>query len=192
MTMRKSLVTLLLSLLTLFASALAYAGPIYTVNRTIGAGSVVGTIETDGTLGPLQAANVLDWNLSLDDGIFSFNLQGEFNSQVFVNSTGFTASPTNLLFDFTGPPGQQVVVFQQTGATSENFWCLTGVAGSLCGISSAEVVAVAFQAFTLQSGTVPVADIGLAPVPEPATLLFFGTTAVGLGLARWRQRRGKP
>jgi len=28
-----------------------------------------------------------------------------------------------------------------------------------------------------------------SPVPEPTTLLLFGTTAAGLGLARWRQRR---
>jgi hypothetical protein len=29
----------------------------------------------------------------------------------------------------------------------------------------------------------------LSPVPEPTTLLLFGTTMAGLGLARWRQRR---
>ena len=29
----------------------------------------------------------------------------------------------------------------------------------------------------------------LEAVPEPATILLFGTTAAGLGLARWRQRR---
>lgn len=29
------------------------------------------------------------------------------------------------------------------------------------------------------------------PVPGPTTLLLFGTTAAGLGLARWRQRRRK-
>jgi hypothetical protein len=30
-----------------------------------------------------------------------------------------------------------------------------------------------------------------SPVPEPTTLLLFGTTAAALGLARWRQRRRK-
>ena len=29
----------------------------------------------------------------------------------------------------------------------------------------------------------------LEPTPEPTTLLLFGTTMVGLGLARWRRRR---
>lgn len=32
-------------------------------------------------------------------------------------------------------------------------------------------------------------NIHLNPVPEPMTLLLFGTPAAGLGLARWRQRR---
>jgi hypothetical protein len=35
-------------------------------------------------------------------------------------------------------------------------------------------------------------DTPPAPIPEPTTLLLFGTTAAGLGLARWRHhRRGK-
>ena len=31
----------------------------------------------------------------------------------------------------------------------------------------------------------------MSSVPEPITLLLFGTTAAGLGLARWRQQRRK-
>jgi hypothetical protein len=38
------------------------------------------------------------------------------------------------------------------------------------------------------TGTYTIA-LDLSPVPEPATILFFGTTAAGLGLACWRQRR---
>ena len=37
----------------------------YLVDRTIGAGSVKGFIETDGTLGVLTEANVIDWSLVL-------------------------------------------------------------------------------------------------------------------------------
>jgi hypothetical protein len=31
----------------------------------------------------------------------------------------------------------------------------------------------------------------LSPTPEPTTLLLFGTTMAGLGLARWRRRKLK-
>lgn len=34
-------------------------------------------------------------------------------------------------------------------------------------------------------------NVTLEPVPEPATLLLLGTTAVGIGMARLRQRRAK-
>ena len=44
-------------LLTLAASAiLASAGPIFTVNQTAGAGSVTGSIQTDGTIGVLAVS----------------------------------------------------------------------------------------------------------------------------------------
>jgi hypothetical protein len=41
---------------------------------------------------------------------------------------------------------------------------------------------------TAQSGLDEGGD-NLAPIPEPATLLLFGTTATGLALARWRRRK---
>ncbi len=49
---------------------------------------------------------------------------------------------------------------------------------------------------TLAFGVVDVGDSAVdsalvvdAAVPEPATLILFGTTAAGIGLARWRRRR---
>jgi hypothetical protein len=40
------------------------------------------------------------------------------------------------------------------------------------------------------TGTYNIA-LDLSPVPEPATLLLFGTTMAGIGLARWRRRKLK-
>jgi hypothetical protein len=34
-------------------------------------------------------------------------------------------------------------------------------------------------------------SLELAPVPEPATVLLLGSSFAGVGLVRWRQRRGK-
>jgi hypothetical protein len=42
---------------------------------------------------------------------------------------------------------------------------------------------------TTPIGFAVLGDAGVPLVPEPTTLLLFGTTAAGLGLARWRQRR---
>ena len=43
------------------------AAPItYNVNQTIGVGGVVGTIQTDGTIGVLATGNFLAWDLTLN------------------------------------------------------------------------------------------------------------------------------
>ena len=46
-------------------SSLANATLIYNVSRTIGAGTVTGFIETDGTLGVLASSNIKNWMLTL-------------------------------------------------------------------------------------------------------------------------------
>ena len=38
----------------------------YTVDRTVAPGRITGTIETNGRLGVLTAADILDWNLAID------------------------------------------------------------------------------------------------------------------------------
>ena len=103
----------------------------YTVQRTVDVGTVTGTIETDGTLGTLFAANILDWDLVVDDGVGSFRLVGPLsgeNSQVAVGfEPGLSATATDLLFDFSGA-GFNFLIFQAptlgAGTGTTGYWCL--------------------------------------------------------------------
>jgi hypothetical protein len=62
-----------------------------------------------------------------------------------------------------------------------------GLFGSYTGTGPATMTFVRFADFWFfESG---VAEIH--PTPEPATLLLWGTSAAGLGLARWCRRRGR-
>ena len=54
--------------------------------------------------------------------------------------------------------------------------------------SKADVTAGGLQGATQEFGAYQMGFGDLSPVPEPTTLLLFGTTAVGLGRARWKKR----
>jgi hypothetical protein len=104
----------------------------YPVNRTVGAGSVAGTIETDGTIGALLTSNIVDWNLVISDGTDSFNLLGPLsggNSETLVFGV-VTATPTGLQVDTGGP--DSVILFQSPNIGSgELAWCIA--VGPNCG-----------------------------------------------------------
>jgi len=113
----------LLSALTvtacLFAGS-AHATIVYQVDRIIGNGSVTGTITTDGTLGNLGfgtyyidpqgspeyvESNIIGFSLLLSDGSGSSSVYGfkPWTNQYSTSGTGsFWATPSSLLFDFTG------------------------------------------------------------------------------------------
>lgn len=92
-------VTLMLSV-----ASVSRADPIeYSVSQTVGAGSVSGYIETDGTVGTLTTANILDWNLEVANASSSTDLLGPLsgnNSGVDVVGSGLSATADDLLFDF--------------------------------------------------------------------------------------------
>lgn len=89
----------------LFCSLGAHAGTVYHVERTVGAGSVTGTIETDGTIGALTPANIISWSFVTDDGsdpepitISSAGVGGlEGDAWPYLSAT-----ESELLFDFDG------------------------------------------------------------------------------------------
>lgn len=108
----------------------AQAQTVYYLDRAIGAGSLSGTIKTDGTLGALTPANILSWSFEADDGSdehprlqFGSDVPGEGltgNGWQF-----FYATETQLLFDFDAawedPDFDDVQFFQGGPGFSINY-----------------------------------------------------------------------
>ncbi|HEY4901131.1 MAG TPA: PEP-CTERM sorting domain-containing protein [Terriglobales bacterium] len=171
-------------IVVLLGAVVCNAAPIsYSVNRTIGIGSVTGFIETDGSLGLLGAGNFVDWNLLLNDGTFTFDLTGPLggnNSVVFDLGADTTATATQLLFNFSG--SDNGLLLFQDGLFSGNTYYCDGTAGNFACFSGETVVAnnvfTTFQNAS-RSGNVVIGTAGSA-VPEPATLIMFGSGIVGL------------
>jgi hypothetical protein len=165
------------------------AATVYNVNRTIGAGSVTGTIETDGTTGLLSAANITDWNLLLNDSTATFNLFGPLsgnNSSAFVAGNDFTATTTELLFDFSGAD-HGLLLFQQ-GLFSGNHYYCDGTAGNSACFVGETVTAISVSShFELAnpSGSQVIGTAqGTSPVPEPAPMILLAPVLLGFALLR--------
>jgi len=90
----------------LMGTGVCSAGPTtYSVDRTIGTGTITGFIETDGSLGVLGAGNFVDWSLLLNVGTDTYTLYGPSsgnNSSVYVQGSDVTATATQVLFNFNG------------------------------------------------------------------------------------------
>lgn len=168
----------------------------YNVNGAIGAGTVVGTMETDGTLGVLDTSDIVNWSFTISAG----NLAGgasevidSTNTPGFgVFGTAFTATSTELLFDFTGAG---LVFF---AGSSSNGWCLT--TGSQCGpipgigagtyiYYNADLFMGSLVPAQFSPSSDPSAVIGTlaTPVPLPASLPML-LAAFG-AFAFWRRRQ---
>ncbi len=116
------------ALFFLFSAGLSntFANTVYSVNRSIGVGGVSGYIETDGTIGILAANNVKDWQLTLVDDLDTFTLIGPdsgANSELFILGAAFSASATDLLFDFSGDSAQHVLFQNPNLGSEDSYWC---------------------------------------------------------------------
>jgi len=180
-----------LFMLALLGTALASAGSVFTIDNAVGAGSVSGTIQTDGTIGTLSAADILDWNLLLNNGSSTFTLLGPLsgnNSQLDAFGSDLSATATQLLFDFTDLSTSGFYLFQNpTIGSGMNYFCMetyTGCTGAPAG-ESLLISAGGGSQYTALSGTVV---IGTLAIPEPTTLGLVGLGAVIL-IARRKNHR---
>ncbi len=92
---------LLFSLLTLPPAAMA--DKIYNLlnGQTIPGGyTLTGTITTDGTLGTIQAANILSWTWTITNGVSSFTASS--TGPADVTTPGLTATGAALVLPYAG------------------------------------------------------------------------------------------
>jgi hypothetical protein len=96
----------LLALLILIAPLAVNAQSItYTVDRTVSAGSIKGTITTDGTIGVLTAANITGWDLDIFDGVDNVNTNdGEAGASIFLRGSQLRATDKELSWAPTPTP----------------------------------------------------------------------------------------
>lgn len=159
----------------------------------VGAGSVSGTITTDGSLGFLAPANVVDWNITLNPNPGApFTLEGPLsgnNSGLSISGNGLFTTSTGLFFDFSNPG---YALFQNPAPGSGiNYLCFAGN-GTLCGGFDGPAINDGTDVFGMNTqpemaSRVLIGTAG-AEVPEPGTLSILSLGLVCLGVIR-RPRR---
>jgi hypothetical protein len=101
--------------------------------------------------------------------------------------TGFVQDYLNDLRAHGFTP-DELVTFGQLGLTSDD------IARILSDVLALDPLGVPAAFLSILDGEIAFNTTmasNLEPTPEPTTLLLFGTTAAGLALHRWRQRRTK-
>jgi hypothetical protein len=160
---------------------------LYSVNDTVGIGSVTGTIQTDGHIGTLTTADILNWTLHLNDGTNTFDLVGpqSASNAAEVDGTSFTATASGLFFDFGANNGDFVEFRNPASFPTSDYLCLQDVQAKCSGDSSDFVLRVSpdGEQITRESGNVEIAEV----VPEPASSALLIAGLAGLGILRRRK-----
>lgn len=177
--------TKILAIAAASALAMPASAATYIVNASGNGVSATGSIETDGTLGLLTRANVLDWQFTLKDAGGSFLISGPSNSQLmFFNAPALTATAKGLFFDFYG---SGAVLFQnpQVGSTI-NFLCYTGSALCGGGYNRISISVKNFGGGISQAGVQQIATAAAVPEPAAWAMMIAGVGMAGGALRRRR------
>lgn len=166
----------------------AQAAPItYQVNRTIGLGSVTGSIETDGATGVLGGANILAWDLELNGNAASYHLTSGMsgNSAVVLSGSDLSATAGSLLFDFGGTDGGYLL-FQDGLYSGNHYYCDQAGPSGPCYLGES-VVPEAFDSPSAQTVLRTDTEVIGRVVPEPGALALGAIYLAGIALAMRRR-----
>jgi hypothetical protein len=167
----------------LCAPALLWAGSTdYHVSIALGSASVSGFIQTDGAIGALSAADITNWNLLLNNGSSSFDLvgpgSGGTNSQLLLTGASFTATSSDLLFNFSNSSGDIVLFPNPNIGSSETWLCFEGTSNTCSGNPSSINWRVGFSSVDVLSET-GVQVVATASAPESSLGLLLGINLLG-------------
>jgi hypothetical protein len=182
----------ILAAIALGAPRLARATEIFAVDLTVGSGSVIGTITTDGILGTLAKSDIVGLDLTIT---------APFGSAMSTNLSDFFAFSGNdlsetasaLTFNFGGASTSGFTILTDDGSQA---WStgggvyLPGICSSACdpnGTPGLEDDSRQFPVYyTEQTGAVAIGTVGTTQTPEPGTLFLFFSGLIGLGVLRTR------
>lgn len=158
---------------------------VYNVNETIGAGSVIGTVTTDGTFGTNLGPSIFTaWDLHLNGVGASIEIKSTDPGAVVWGDGDITATPNYLKFNYGAGDGG-FLVFQNNANSGMFYWCLNTSNGAC--VNNESVVPQAYTdpsaQFASRSGDL----IFATAVPEPSTWAMMILGLVGLGLLAYRR-----
>lgn len=178
----------------LTATRFAAADIIYYLTDTVGTGTVLGTITTDGSMGALTTSDIVAWNVTITNGSSSANLTNSPGFNMGVVGTALTADAAGMYFNF-GAAGLNYFVLDKS-PIGQGVLCL--IVGNPPGCGFAPDSTYSLQpdfpsagnvTWEVGIGNVQIASTSAVPVPPALALFASGLAVIGLAARRRKKQR---